>query len=297
MTSLRHLVWFLSLGLFWGVSPSLYKYWGDIGMPASHVIVLTGAGVALVLAYLAKRRHGVLEMGREMQFYGLGCAILINIPFALGIVIARHVPPTELALAISTSPLVNYAVALATGRSSATPKRLMAILLGIISSASLILSREGGFTAGLSGWLGLTFTMPFLYAAYAWFAARYWPKNGDTLSVGTWESVWSAAVALPPLLLLAPPWAATQPGPWAYWSVAAATLMWVVERIAYFTLIKEKGAVYTVQAVYISTPAAVIIAAVFFGGAYDAWLWVSLAILMVALWLNNSDESATPQTA
>jgi drug/metabolite transporter (DMT)-like permease len=297
MTSLRHLIWFFSLGLFWGISPSLYKHWGEIGMPASHVIVMTGAGVALVLGLMAIHRHGALEWGREIQFYGLGCAILINVPFALGIVIARHVPPTELALAISTSPLVNYALALATGRSSATPKRLMAIVLGIVSTGILILSRKGGFSAGLSGWMGLTFTMPFLYAAYSWFGARRWPKTGDTLSVGTWESVWSAVVALPALLLLAPPWAATQPGPWAYWTVAAATLMWIVERIAYFTLIKEKGAVYTVQAVYISTPAAVIIAAAFFGGAYDAWLWLSLAILMTALWLNNSGEAAKLQTA
>ena len=41
MTSPRHLSLFLTLGLFWGVSPSLYQHWGMLGMPVSHVIVMT----------------------------------------------------------------------------------------------------------------------------------------------------------------------------------------------------------------------------------------------------------------
>jgi drug/metabolite transporter (DMT)-like permease len=290
MTSFRHLFYFVSLGLFWGLSPSLYKLWSEQGMPSSHIIVFTGVGVAAALALLAWQRYGRLDMSREVQFYGMGCAALLNIPFGLGIYLAGHVPPTELALAISLSPLVNYALALATGRSSATPRRLWAILLGITSSAILILSR-GTFAAGISGWLLAAFSLPFLYAAYSWFASVHWPGNADTLSVGTSESVWSAVLVFPILLWFAPPWAVTQPPISAYWSVVFACVMWIVERIAYFTLIKEKGAVYTVQAVYLSTPAAVIFASLFFGGGYDRWLWLSLAILMAALWLNNSSAS------
>ena len=68
--------------------------------------------------------------------------------------------------------------------------------------------------------------------------------------------------------------------------------MWVAERIAFFTLIRERGATSTAQAVYLSAPAAVFFAVVFFGGATDAWLWVSLAVLLLALWLNNSGSAA-----
>ena len=41
--------------------------------------------------------------------------------------------------------------------------------------------------------------------------------------------------------------------------------MWIIERIAFFTLIREKGAVYTIQAIYVSTPAAVLWAILIFG--------------------------------
>ena len=59
MTSPRHLSLFLRLGLFWGISPSLYRYWGVLGMPVSHVIVLTGIGVAAAFPdqYDANAQH------------------------------------------------------------------------------------------------------------------------------------------------------------------------------------------------------------------------------------------------
>jgi hypothetical protein len=93
---------------------------------------------------------------------------------------------------------------------------------------------------------------------------------------------------LPVLLILDWPGQAGHPSLVQHWILLAVTAMWVLERFAYFILIRAKGAVYTVQATYVSTPVAVVISAVLFGGVADTWLWVSLALLMVALWLNNT---------
>ena len=101
---------------------------------------------------------------------------------------------------------------------------------------------------------------------------------------------------LPILLLLAPPWSPDVPAASAYWTVLLACGMWTLERIAFFTLIQEKGAVFTVQAVYLSTPAAVVIALAFYGGA-DSWLFIALAILMAALYFNNTGSAARPTSA
>ena len=114
------------------------------------------------------------------------------------------------------------------------------------------------------------------------------------VQVGAAESVWSGLGILPVLLVLAPFGSDGQPRAIEYAFLIAVIAMWVVERIAYFTLIRNKGAVYTAQATYVATPAAVLIAGVFFGGTQDIWLWLSLAILMVALWLNNSGRTLTP---
>lgn len=284
-----HLLWFIVLGCFWGLTPSLYKLMGDQGLPVTHIIVYTGliVGVALALLPLARGR---LVLSRNVMLYGLGCAALLNIPFAMSLFFSRKVAPTEYALIVSTAPFWNYIVALATRREIAHPRRIGALMIGFLSSAVLILSRDGTIGSGISPWIVAAFAVPIVYSAYNWFAAAYWPKDADILVVGAAESVFSGLLAIPFMLVLAPPWSPEAPQLFSYWTAGLASLLWIVERIAFFTLIREKGAFYTIQAIYVSTPAAVLWAIFIFGRPADMWIWISLAILMVALWLNNSRQ-------
>lgn len=286
-----HLLWFIVLGCFWGLTPSLYKLMGDHGLPITHIIVYTGliVGAALALVPLAKGR---LVVSREVMLYGLGCAALLNIPFAMSLFFSRKVAPTEYALIVSTAPFWNYLLALATRRETANPRRTGALMVGFLSSAVLILSRGGSIEGGISLWVVAAFAVPIVYSAYNWFAAAYWPKNADIMMVGAAESVFSGLLAIPFMLVLAPPWSEGAPGLFSYWTAGVASLLWIIERIAFFSLIREKGALYTIQAIYVSTPAAVLWAIFIFGRPADMWIWVSLAILMVALWLNNSKQRA-----
>ena len=175
-------------------------------------------------------------------------------------------------------------------------RRLLAIVLGFSSTALLVITREGMLSGEVSWWLIGAFSMPVLYSAYNWFAALWWPRESHSYAAGVAESLWSGLLALPFLYYFAPPWGSDQLPLPAYATVGIATLMWVAERIAFFTLIREKGAVFTVPAVYLSTPAAVVIAVIFFGGA-DIWLFVSLLILMAALYLNNSGSAAKAKSS
>lgn len=115
MASPRHFAWFIALGLFWGVSPSLYKHLADVRVPVSHTIFLTGLGVGLAMWLIAARRSGAWGMPWSTLRYGAICAFLMNIPFGFNLFLAGRVPPTELAIVITTSPFFAYLVALATG--------------------------------------------------------------------------------------------------------------------------------------------------------------------------------------
>ncbi len=221
--------------------------------------------------------------------------MLMNVPFSLSLTFARHVPTAELALVFSLSPLINFAVGAVTGREPLTARRLVAIALGFAACTMLVVTRHGMVTGDVSWWLIASFINPLLYAGYNWYAQRHWPKGGTTFSIGAAESLWTGVLGLPFMLIAAAPWDYTYTS-LAYWSIVVATVMWVAERISFFTLIREKGATYTSQAVYLSAPAAVIFAVIFFGGASDVWLWTSLVILMAALWLNNSGPAARPMS-
>jgi drug/metabolite transporter (DMT)-like permease len=290
MTTTRHFAWFMALGTFWGVSPAVYKHLSVIGMPETHTIVLTGLGVGFAMLAAAFWRDGWRQFDLRLIRYGAICAFLMNLPFAYNLWLAARVPPTELAIIITLSPLFNYLIAWIWGTEDTLPRRLIAIGVGFLSSLVLIVSRSDQGFGAASLWLVAAIGIPLLYTFYNSYAARNWPEGADVIQAGAAESLWSGLWMLPVLLVFNPPGAAANPELWQYWIMVALTVMWVVERVAYFTLINEKGAVYTVQATYVSTPAAVLIASLFFGGAADQWLWVSLGLLMVALYLNNTGQ-------
>ena len=108
----RHFLYFIFLGLFWGLSQSLYKAMALQNMPISHVIVYTGFGVGLGLMIAARLSGTRLNFSREIILFGLGCAVLMNVPFATGLYLIRHLPATEMALIVSTAPFFNYVIAL-----------------------------------------------------------------------------------------------------------------------------------------------------------------------------------------
>jgi len=290
MKSPNHFLYFMLLGLFWGVSPSVYKHLSSINMPVTHTIFYTGIGVGLIMFCMALYRTGFSNFDKRLVYYGLGCALLMNIPFGLNLYLAGFVPPTELAIIITMSPFFNYLLVLITRHENSSPRKFLAIAFGFLSTLILILSRPGTLSGSISWPLIASISIPLLYCAYNTFAARAWPKGADTIQAGAFESLWSGITALP-FIYFYEPIGSTSPSLFNHWTLVAVTLMWVVERVVYFTLITQKGAVYTVQATYVSTPAAVIIGALFFGGGTDVWLWLSLAVLMVALYFNNTGHS------
>ena len=230
-------------------------------------------------------------MNRQVAVFTFGCAILMNIPFTLSLFFSRHVATTEYALIVSTAPFWNYFVALATRRENASARRFLAVAVGFVSSAVLIISR-GAFSGEISLWVIGCFIVPVVYSAYNWFAARYWPADADIMVIGTMELLFCGIARHPVHALFRTTLGRNGLAALSYWRALIATVMWMIERIAFFSLIRDRGAVYTIQAIYVSTPAAVLWAMLIFGGGTDLWLWTSLAILMVALWLNNSGRLA-----
>jgi drug/metabolite transporter (DMT)-like permease len=288
MTSMRHLLWFLYLGLSWGIVPILYRLLANAHMPTSHTVFLSGVGVGAILYAVDASRTRNWRISGTVLGFSVLCAMFANVPFALNLAAAAHVPPSTMAMIVSTSPLVNYAFALAAGWETATRRRLLALALGFASTLILIVPGSAKNLHLNPLWVAVAMSLPLFYCLYNNFAARKWPRGAAASQVAAVESGLGGILAMPFALAYAPFAASDGPALSAYWLIVAAVAMWVVERIAYFTLIKEKGAVYTAQASYVATPAAVIIASLMFGNDIGVSLWVSLVLLMAALWLNNA---------
>jgi drug/metabolite transporter (DMT)-like permease len=281
----------IGLGAFWGISPTFYKLMANEGIPVSHIIVISGIGVGTGLGVLRWLMTGRLTFTRAELLYGLGCGLLQNVPFAMALWLAKYLPVTVFAVISSMAPFCSYALALAFRREGASRLRILALVVGFASSATLILTRETATDLSLTSWTLLALIPTALYAVYGVFASVAWPKGMDTLTAGAVESWASATIALPFLLVLQPIHGIGD-FHWGYWTLGVITLIWTIERIAYFTMIQRSGPVTTSQAVYVSSPASVLFGATLFGERIDVWLIACLGLLLVALYLNNRALSA-----
>ncbi len=214
------------------------------------------------------------------------CGVLLNLPFAASLYFASRLPVTTYALIVSTTPFATYGLALAIGRDRVMLWRIAALVTGFMGALVVILARYGPGGSYASPLAFACFILPLLFAIYNNFTAAWWPRHAGTLTVGIAESWSSALLALPFLLW---PGQLALPGDigFGYAMVVGATVMWIIERIAYFWLIKTAGPVSTMQAVYISTPGAVVIGMALFAESPNLWLALSLALVMIALWFDN----------
>ena len=182
---------------------------------------------------------------------------------------------------VATSPMSTCGVSLLLGREKADTARIAAQLLGLAACALLVLSRGNFGAEGLSWLTVAAFAIPLTYTAYNLFSVMYWPQGTSPLAAGVCES-WASAVLFLPLILASPPNAAPA-SLWVYGLLGAAIALWLIERLAYFSLIRSIGPVRTVQAVYVSTPGSVLLVAGVFGEVIDLWMWVSLALVLFSL--------------
>ena len=278
----------LGLGGFWALSPIVYRFLGEAGVPIVHVIFLTGLGLGLGLGACHLLKGGGKILRWPNIRFGLGLGVLMNSGFALGLYFAPRVPVSLLTLIVATSPLSTYGVSLLLGRERPDTARIAALTLGFAACALVIFTR-GAAAAGGFSWLALAaFSIPLTYTAYNLFSGIWWPQGTSPLAAGVSES-WASAALFLPLLAFYPPSAAPQTL-WAYGLLAAAIALWLVERLAYFSLIKSVGPVRTVQAVYVATPAGMLLAAWVFNEVIDMWMWASLILVLVSLWLNRFER-------
>lgn len=286
MSALVQTLCVFGLGLFWGLSPTLSKLMGQAGIPITHIVVIAGLGVGTGLAVLRLLQSGRIGFDRRAAFYGFVCALLMNVGWCLGLYIIRKIPVGVAAVISATTPLFSYALALIVGRERLGRFRLLALTCGFLSSAVLIVSRlDAGLNADLI-WVLIAFLGPIIWAFYNLYASLAWPSGMETLTAGVVES-WASALMLLPVMMVLEPLHGFSDIHLGYWTLAAAVVLWTIERIAFFTLIRKAGAVTTAQATYVSTPASVVFGALVFHERADGFLLLSLGLLMLALWLNN----------
>ncbi len=285
----------LGLGLFWGLSPIATKFLAMNHVSPFMTITFSGFGVGIGL-FLVWRAFGKVELASwPLWLFGAGCAILLNLPFGLSLILIGHIPVATYSIITSTTPLFGYAIAVLIGVERMGWARASAILCGFAGSALLLINPDTAKGSDLFLAIDIytlaCFALPLFYALYHIFASRFWPKGCETGAVSIAESIASGVLVLPFLLLTDRSESYDIPTS-AMIALGTVTLLWVIERITFFNLVRNFGPVSTVQAVNLATMSSVVLGHYIFGEPIDARLIVSGALVLGALWLNAKAEKA-----
>ena len=280
----------MALGIFWGLSPVMTKALSGFGVFPLQIIAWSSLFVGIALLGVWRAFGPVRLNDARLWLFGVGCAVTLNIPFFLSLSVVGHVPLSTYSIITATTPLFGYSLAVITRVERVTLTRLLAVLCGFLGAAILLIDPKG-IGAGIDAdpWVLATFGLPLLYALYHLYTSRFWPKDRETGAVGVAENI-AAGLLFLPLLFVINGSDAVRFSPLGFSVFAIICVVWVIERIAFFNLIRHFGPVSTVQAVNLATVCSVAMGAVIYGEPIDARIILSGVLVLAALWLNARAE-------
>ena len=279
----------LLLGIAWGVSVILMKFAAQSGMDIFQIIFLSTLGVAAVLSVYLKLTGRSFFYQRSFFTFGLVCAIFAYlIPEFLSISALRHISAGLLSIVLTTVPIFTYLLAVLAGEDEVQPRKIIGLIIGFIAVCILLVSKNSFSLKQINSWLLISFLISVSYAIYEVFASKKWPAKYDSVEVAFGESVFVGLLTIPLLALNFDVQKTVNDLSHHYWIILMLIALWSLERIIFFTAIKNGGAVYASQASYIAPPVSIILGMVFFDEPLEIILWLCFVIILFAVTLISS---------
>ncbi|MEO3413449.1 DMT family transporter [Roseovarius sp. CAU 1744] len=280
------LVLLLLMGLMWGLQAAMLKLAARSGL--GDLTVLIYALLLLSVAFLAiSALRGELYRPRAGVIWFLLVTAVIGyvIPLLAALYAASELSAGLLAIIGSMAPVVAVTVALFFRVERVSPRRLAAVVLGVVSIAIILLPEADLPGYGMLIWMLAALVVPLCYGAESVYIARFWPAGLSPLQVVTGETVMAALLVAPVFLwqgTALPAGAATGD---AVIAIAVFALAGVIESLIYFHLIRVTGAVFVNFATFVSLFAGIGWGIVLFGESHAAMIWLAVLVLAGALYL------------
>lgn len=280
------LVLLVILGSSWGLHFPMLKFAARSGLPYSGIAAATICGVALALLAISLARGRLPAFRpRTIRFY-LVCAFLGYLaPYFLALFATGRIDAGMMTLIGSTSPIITLCLAALAGVERISAIRVVGIGLGLASVLVLIVPQAGRIDGVALTAMILAFGVPASYSSYHVYLAKRWPPGCDSFQVACGEALVALALMLP--LFLATGGSEIWGSGWTagHWAILAMVALTTVDCYLYFEIVRLAGPVFVSQANFITVIAGVFWAMLLHGERPSGWLWGSLALLVVSLFL------------
>jgi drug/metabolite transporter (DMT)-like permease len=240
------LAWLIALGAIWGASFLFMK----IAVPAFGPSMMMGARIgigAITLSLIAWFIKKSLPRGAQWKPAVITGIFYAAIPLWMWAYAAQQLSASLLSIINATAPLFGALLSLLWLRQKMSARGLAGLALGFIGVAVLV----GGEGLSDSRPPALSIAAAFLASLLYGTVSNYWQTvKGMDAFANVLGSLWVAALATLPLMLLFP--VRETPGAAAWASVAAlGILCTAIAYVSYFRLIEQIGAAPALTTTYL----------------------------------------------
>ncbi|MSO80787.1 MAG: DMT family transporter [Alphaproteobacteria bacterium] len=275
-------------GAIWGGGTTISKYLATAGLSGSGVTFWQTFIAATVLLAVGLARGRLPPLTRPALLYYIVVGLIgIAIPNVNMVYVTGFIPAANMAVVLTTVPVLTYLLSLATGGESFDRLRAAGIALGLAGAAALVLPKGNLPGPAMVPFATLAFLTPVLYAIGNVWAERLWPAGADPLSLacgmlyagaigtfigalatGTFHPIWQESSMHNAVL--------------AGFGLASAFAF-----VCFFVIVKLAGAVVFSQCAYLVTIFGVAFAAIVFGERPGWWIAVATALVFGGVTLVN----------
>ncbi len=272
-------------GIIWGATFSLALIATGEG---AHPLAISSwqAVVTGIFFFVFCRLTGIPVFRlRNIPYYTVIAVIGITAPNLAYYYAAPHLSAGILSITVSTVPLLTYAFMLFLHYESILIKRVVGILLGMIAILLLVLPEQEIRGSDANLWILLALLSSVMYSVENIYIGHSIDDVIDVreLLCGSNFIAFFLQFPLASYLGVAEPvgWLFTLPG----LALAGLGISSGIAYAMFFYSIKTSGAVFASQCAYIVTLSGVLWGIIIFAEEHSVWVWSSLVVLMVGLFL------------
>ena len=281
------------LGTLWGASASLAKLAVLDGIQPLGFTLWNAMGAGIIMLAICHWK-GVLPRvtAEHVRYYAI-CGVLgVALPNLNIVVVVGHIPAGVVAVALSTTPIMTYAITLLWRLERFDRIRATGLSLALVGTLFIVLPRTSLPQPGAAPWFAMALLTPVLYAVTNVLADRMRPAGSPSIMLAAGMLVVST-VALAPFAFafdqvhpLAPPFTAGD------YAVLAQIGTSVLAYFLFFEILRMVGAVQFSVTAYVITLTGIGWGILFFAETHSLWIWAAVAFIFAGLALVTAKQGA-----
>ena len=219
----------------------------------------------------------------HIRYYVI-CGVLgVAIPNLNVVVVVQHIPAGVVAVALSTTPIMTYAIALAWRLERFNAMRASGLLLALIGTLFIILPMASLPTTGAAPWFVMALITPVLYAVTNVLADRLRPVGATSISLAAGMLVVSTIALAPCTLMFDQLYPLITPFSVGDYAILVQIGTSIFAYILFFEILRMVDAVQFSVTSYIITITGIGWGILLFSESHSLWVWLAVAFISSGL--------------